>query len=345
MIVFNGQIYRTLADKFYIGGTQIGKVYHGNTLVYPEPEEKQIIKIDDVVIDTTFYPLNGNIYDLGIAADRNTCFEICFIAHGINAGCEFFGSHHDNRVTPAYTYYLNSDGSRGNKVGNETYGVNRSGVGGYKNQTKFHVQIWEGHDHKMSFRYGCNQDAGSQGEHIIKTKPKDGEAYFLTFDDSDKIFGGVEYGPYYYDSLYKNDLENPEYLKAKSSFNGIEKVAVSRSDFSSTEISGNLWINGINSKTNSPNQKRPFSVDANGVLKYNDDDIIFHHCTSNSAFIYALFWEKGDKGSRILFRQRKIQVNGKEVIVFDRFSYNTENDCFNSKAEETIFPFKYCKPL
>ena len=37
MIVLNNIQYKYLTDKIYIGGIQIGKVYKGSTLIYPEP--------------------------------------------------------------------------------------------------------------------------------------------------------------------------------------------------------------------------------------------------------------------------------------------------------------------
>ena len=50
MIALGNNIYRTLDNKFYLGNTQIGKVYLGETLIYPEEK----IIIGGVDIDTSY---------------------------------------------------------------------------------------------------------------------------------------------------------------------------------------------------------------------------------------------------------------------------------------------------
>lgn len=96
MIAFNNNIYRTINDKFYLGNKQIGKVYLGTTLIYPEQTQEQENVIEGHKLEGI--RLGGNVYDTGIAPTKNTTVEICFENKqntiGPN-GFTVFGTHHD----------------------------------------------------------------------------------------------------------------------------------------------------------------------------------------------------------------------------------------------------------
>lgn len=318
MIALNGHTWRTLDDKMYFNGTQIGKVYLNNQLIYPE---SGTITIDDIVIDTTPYRTNGNMYDTGYAPTKNTCFELCFNAKNAN-GAEFFGTHHDNLITPAYTYFRNNDGSKGNQYGSGTTGVSDSRVGGYKNRTKFHILL-NSSQNFFSFRYGKEQDSGTQGEHDINTTPQDEKMFFVTFDENDKFYAGTDLGPFY----YANKGEQHD-------FSRWTKANIDRSDFNQSESGGNIWINGINSKTKAPNASRPLTQSGD------DSDIVFYHNTTNSAYIYLVLWEKGSPNSKVLYKQRM----DNDEVVFDKYVIDTSTGKFNPTPVDVIRSFKYCRP-
>lgn len=96
MIAFNNNIYRTINDKFYLGNKQIGKVYLGTTLIYPEQTQEQENVVEGHKLEGI--RLGGNVYDTGIAPTKNTTVEICFENKqntiGPN-GFPVFGTHHD----------------------------------------------------------------------------------------------------------------------------------------------------------------------------------------------------------------------------------------------------------
>lgn len=335
MIYWNGNEYRTLDQKLYYGGTQIAAAYWGNQLVYPEKK----IEIDGIQIDVSPYYVNGNMYDTGYKPTKNTRFEICFQANGVvdNSSQEFFGTHHDTKIMPYYSYTFATDGvSKGSRVGNSKQYETNENVGGYNNKTNFHLLIREDNN-LMSFRYGGSQNANSN-ENVLEN-PENGKNFFVEYTDDNKLnFGIGNYSRYYYTS--KGEVFPESLIK--------NTKQISDTVFSASDSGGNLWINGVNSKTNSPNKSRPYSTDANGNLLYNDEDIVFYHPTSNSAFYYLIIWEKNQNSTKRLFTQRKttIKINNvnKDIVVFDVYEFDETSNKFNKDVSRTIYPFKYCKP-
>lgn len=106
MIQFNNNIYKTLNDKFYYGNKQVGYVYYGNTLVYPEFDNKVVTEegtIDEEDIPT----INGNVYDTGIQATGSIGVELIFnttFKDEDSSFRAFFGTH-DNSTS----YEVNSN--------------------------------------------------------------------------------------------------------------------------------------------------------------------------------------------------------------------------------------------
>lgn len=104
MIYLNGNTYKTLDQKFYHGGTQIGKVYHGDTLVYPEIVKENVVVTDEGnILEEDIPSINGNVYDTGIAASNTLGVELIFNTNFTTTTDEFrafFGTH-DNRTSYA----------------------------------------------------------------------------------------------------------------------------------------------------------------------------------------------------------------------------------------------------
>lgn len=157
MIYLNGNTYRTLDQKFYIGNKQVGKVYHGDTLVYPEQrKENEIPTEGGESFKLEGKLLNGNIYDTGFAPSVNTCVEICFankteqMTNGQFGGFAIFGTHQD-------VYYgyggenesYNSNGGERSKKWGDGYSYN--GWNQWKTRTSYHFIL---NATQIYFRFG-----------------------------------------------------------------------------------------------------------------------------------------------------------------------------------------------
>ena len=148
MIAFNNNIYRTINDKFYLGNKQIGKVYLGTTLIYPEQTQEQENVVDGHKLEGI--RLGGNVYDTGIAPTKNTTVEICFENKqdtiGPN-GFPVFGTHHDiytaDTVNGSTNCHYNSTADNNNwktKV-NDKYKSHTGWYTQWRGFTNFHLII------------------------------------------------------------------------------------------------------------------------------------------------------------------------------------------------------------
>lgn len=203
MIALGNNIYRTLDDKFYLGNTQVGKVYLGNTLIYPETMSPQPIEPDRPVVNPPSFPLNGNIYDSGYAPSKYTCCEVCFKFNSTTSDIEWgdgvFGTHQNayhsyagNYASnpPSYTYDNSKDN---NGWGN---GNGRNNVQ-WKTNTNYH---WVMSDTQLGFRYG---GTAVQGDGTIQ------------LNTSDNSYHNNSYNTDVYDSiilLSNSDLSHPNKL-------------------------------------------------------------------------------------------------------------------------------------
>lgn len=325
MIAFGNNIYRTLNDKFYLGTQQIGKVYKGTDLIYPEE-----IDIKGIKIDTSFNSLNGNIFDLGYVPTKNTRFECCFYLDVANKSRAFFGTSHDNKFVPKYRYY-NNNGSQGNSVGNSseytnydvkvkigsntTYSTieknstswndlvanNTRGYANYKNETKFHVIYGT---NSFSFRYGGQQDASS-GENTRGFNLGAGKPCVIGFDDfssTEKWYTGSGFlGKYYFELNGENVPSD-----VTTMLNNASKITTT---FSTTDSGGNLWLNAINREIPNPNVRRPY---ANNSF---DDDLIYYNESGNIGFVYMIIWESGNN-PKTLYTQHKNSAAAGDVVIY-----------------------------
>lgn len=333
MIVIGNRTYKTLEDKIYLGGTQIGKVYHGNTLVYPEAPE-----LGGIVLDTDFHSLNGNIYDTGYRATKNTNFEISYKLDSTTVNGtsrEFFGTHHDNWAGANSYYKLNSDGSAGGAFNDEYLDSNLP----YPSNTCFHLIIDQ--NGETRFRFGGTQknsssSGSSTGDNLLSLTFGDKDLLWIT-KQGRSIKWGKYFGNYYYEL---NGTTRP----AGSVEGGTLAAA-----FSADEISGNLWLNGVNRFVKDPKVQRPKS----GVSYINDANCrpdsqnAVWHSTTNSCIVYVIFWESGDNNSKVIYTQRltnELDSNGNPLVVFDKYSWNPNTNKFKSVPDTTIRPFVYCQP-
>lgn len=354
MIALGYNTYKTLDDKFYIGNTQVGKVYLGDTLIYPS-----IYKIDDIEISLSPQPTNGMVYDTKYAPTKNTRFELCLTAKDMPPnGFTFFGTQHDTKVTPCYFNYRNSNGSKGNYYNNMT--SDSTGwtsyyeivAPNYKNKTKFSVGygIFGGTALKTTFRYGGPQDRGG-GENTNDCIVDNNKPYFATYTDNDKFQVGKNLGPYYYSSIGETFPTT-----------GVVTNNIYNSDYSSSDSGGNLWINGVNRFMTNPNLNRPLdNVNTPPHYDDNNDNVIVNSYnnkasnqyiqTSSSTYHYLILWEKGDESSRVIYVPKTTEYtdsNGNKIVVFEKHtSYLNEHDNkyhFNTEVSEIIYPFLYCRP-
>ena len=335
MIVIGNRTYRTLEDKIYLGNTQIGKVYHGNTLVYPEAPE-----LGGIVLDTDFHSLNGNIYDTGYQATRNTNFEISYrldssTVNGVSR--EFFGTHHDNWTSRSNDFYrkLNADGSMGGTFTNDYLDSNLP----YPSHTCFHLIIDQ--DGKTRFRFGGSQknsssSGSSTGDNLLSLTFGNKDLLWIT-KQGRSIKWGKNFGDYYYEL---NGTTRPD------SSQGSGTLA---SEFSADATSGNLWLNGVNRFIKDPKVQRPkagvsFKDDVNCQP---DGKNAVWHSTTKSCIVYVMFWEEGDNNSKVLFAQRltdELDDNGNPLVVFDKYSWDSNTNKFKNVPDTTIRPFVYCQP-
>lgn len=371
MIALGNNTYRTLDDKFYLGNTQIGKVYLGNTLIYPE---EQII-IGGITIDTNYHSLDGYVYDIGYSSTKNTRFECCFIPDSQNSR-GFFGTQHDNKFTPSYTYYLSQDNqSRGTKVGTsesyDNYNVNvllnsgdvqyttiqknssswnsliannPNGYKNYNNYTKF--SLVKGNN-LFSFRYGGEADAGSKGENNISASIQIKKPYVIGFDDinnNKRVYAKAgSLGKYYY------ILNNEQIPQDIQTVINNAQVLDNTSVFSDSANSGNIWINGINARIANPNIRRPYDS-LNHTL---DDDIIYYIESGNIGFIYMIIWESGNN-AKTLYTQHYDQ-NTNKVLIYKYIQVSdgqggwkfqdADPNTGEVPVDEIIYPFYRCIPV
>lgn len=161
MIYFNGNTYKTLDQKFYLGNKQIGYVYKGETLIYPE-KTQNIIK----GIEIKGISLNLNVFDTGIAPTKDTVVEICF-ENKSSVGTEgfpVFGTHADAYYAVGGTDYKYNP--KGDNVESELYGGTSTATGDWgngksgktnntykywKNKTSFHLILKQ---NSLYVRYG-----------------------------------------------------------------------------------------------------------------------------------------------------------------------------------------------
>lgn len=202
MIAFNNNIYRTINDKFYLGNKQIGKVYLGTTLIYPEQTQEQENVIEGHKLEGI--RLGGNVYDTGIAPTGGTTVEICFENKQNKIGPEgisIFGTHHDiykpqNSGSTDTSYNPDIDNKHWST---KVYDKNEKFLGykshencftQWRNQTSFHFilkrkKYKEGDNNKEEYlyaRYGgvsvqqntnINQYTQSQQNINVFVEPKD----------------------------------------------------------------------------------------------------------------------------------------------------------------------------
>lgn len=209
MIAFGNNIYRTLNDKFYLGTQQIGKVYKGTDLIYPESSTPGPIEPNQPINNPPGFKLNGNIYDSGYMPTKYTCCEICFkfssttttvdFGDGVfgtnhNAYHSYSGSKFDN--PPSYRYNSSADNSNWNN------GNGRTNVAIWKNKTSYH---WVMSDDRVGFRFGGEAVQG------------DGN---LTFDTATKSYINDSYNTDKYDSIILLSNSNTaHYNRLTNNFN------------------------------------------------------------------------------------------------------------------------------
>lgn len=228
MIAFNNNIYRTINDKFYLGNKQIGKVYLGTTLIYPEQTQEQENVIEGHKLEGI--RLGGNVYDTGIAPTKNTTVEICFEnkqdSIGSN-GFPVFGTHHDIYTASGGTdCHYNENSDNGNwKTLDNTNGKYRSHTGWYKQWrgfTNYHFIIKRDNNNDYAYiRYG---GPAVQQNYIEITGQKYtlqtnggmfpwGEARIREFYDSRESDNIISLGKNYFDNIISKTYtkENKEY--------------------------------------------------------------------------------------------------------------------------------------
>lgn len=370
MIALGNNIYRTLDDKFYLGTQQIGKVYLGENLIYPENQTV----IGGITIDTDYNSLNGNVFDLGYAPTKNTRFECCFIPDDVSSTRAFFGTSHDDKFNYRYRYYLdaNDSSARGNPVtstSTDTYiyynvkvknngsyvtvtknsstwnndYVGNNGYANYNAYTKFH--LIKGST-KFSLRYGGEQHT-SQGENDKPTSMTAGKPYVIGLDDfsgTKKWYtGSGKFGKYYY---VLNNEEIPQ--NVQNMLRGASTLS-SNSTFSDNKSGGNIWINAVNREISNPNVKRPYD----NVNHTFDNDLIYYNESGNIGFIYMIIWESG--GKKTLYTQHKNSSAVGDVLIYKYVQVSDGQGGWKFKdpdpntgevpVDEIIYPFYRFQPV
>ena len=169
MIYFNGNTYKTLDQKFYLGNKQIGKVYYGNTLVYPE-FTKKVITEEGSIEEEDIPAINGNVYDTGIRATGSTGIELIFNTTFDNSESykAFFGTH-DN--SSSYTQNKNK----------------------YSSNTCFHFIINKNYSIRLRYYNGNGSDIELKAS--LSEDEKAANLFWVSFRNKEFKFGtGGEIG-------------------------------------------------------------------------------------------------------------------------------------------------------
>lgn len=359
MIMYNGNKIETLDDKFYLGSTQVGKVYLGSTLIYPKVQNQVII--DGVEVNLAPMNRNGNVYDTGYAPNKDTCFEVAFSYNPSGNYSEegFFGTHHNNGT---------SEENLDEDVVNRDYK--------WKTNTTLHFIIYPSRSGKssMRFRYGGpsieaknytpsiydKAISSSDGIDLSTIDPEYNEPVFFFTVRRNRWGWGYGVGPYlkgssaqYAAQYYINETGTPT-----SSSN-----TVYRSSYSYTQVGGNLWIGAINrnySSTSSdvePNLTRnnfPFSTDfSHTPINFSTDINASRWSKSNTSFLYVLLWDEtsnGDITNKCLYTPHRTNVldpnnqsasgDEKYFLAFHRQIWDGVNNCF-LPADKIIMPFMH----
>lgn len=354
MIQFNNNIYKTLNDKFYYGNKQVGYVYYGNKLIYPEKE----IEIGGIKIDTSPHPINGNMYDLGIQATSNTRFELCIIPNTTTTNDRFiFGTHHDN-----WSENMRKRGENGENEGamsDLTLAPNALGDYPYPNESSFHLIYGGG---TIRFRYGGEQknfDQGDQyntansgGDYNLGYSLAKKDVYTICLEKNGSISSAFDYGKYYWEQL-KNEgkITENEYQKHINKFTKVgditKGVTTNVDPPAFTNTSAHLWLNAINRYVTNPNEDRCCTK------KEDNEALTYYYPTTNFTFVYLIIYKySGSEGSvsdKYLFTQRitnEDDGHDRKIVVFDRYDWDYDSKKeFKKTPFKTIYPFSYCEPI
>lgn len=385
MIALGNNEYRTLDQKMYIGNQQVGKVYLGETLIYPEEK----IIIGGITIDVNYHSLDGNMFDLGYAPTKNTRFEFCCIPDSVSTAMAFFGTQHDNKCDGRYTYLLTGDNKDtransaigGNPQGSDyrnynvkvessnnsyteitkdtssnstwsTQYVGNNGYANYNDRTKFCLMRGNhGGNTEFSFRYGGTQNtsSGENWKSIVLERKK---PFVVGLDDYTDSQGTNTkwYGTKGKYGRYYYILNNETIPSDVDSLLANGNLLSSTSTYSSDKSGGNIWLNAINIRIPNPNVSRPY--DKNNYTF--DEDLIYYSDTTNAGFVYMIIWEVG--GPKTLYTQNydenragsKVLINKYVQISDGQGGYKFRDPDPNTgevPVDEIIYPFYRCKPV
>lgn len=366
MIALGNNTYRTLDDKFYLGTQQIGKVYLGETLIYPEEK----IIIGGITIDTNYRDIKGNMFDLGITANRYTDFELCMYMPK--------ASEYDPTIVPEgiwhiFGVYPRTSGQGDNNdcrtITTNNNGVNIRGVessftgSGLSATQNFYLLNGTG-----NYRFGYAGTDGNANSHDLSRaalSPSSDRRYFISLEGS-SLKLGHKFGKFYWEQeLAKAIAEHNNARKAVceaeiANINSQSVVStVTRSNLNGD--TGHLWYNCVNMFTNTPN------ADRTQVSGYDDSTYNYFGYTNSSTLIYLLIIQKNSNDeivAKYLYTQSskdeqtvdRIYTQGnteqeyycKNIPVLKKYTWdstlNNGAGGFDEQQATTIYPFKYCKP-